>query len=92
MYIIFLPGPCPVCCTMIRVDESDPVGGKKSSPQKQFGYKITLLSPGMQLKEDGQKLPPPPCQAKDNKYTSFKLLYYSSALKLIILLRLYNAN
>jgi hypothetical protein len=37
---------------MIHVDESDPVGGKESSPQKQLVYKITLLSPGMQLKED----------------------------------------
>jgi hypothetical protein len=42
---------------MIHVDETDPVGGKKSSPQKQLGYKITLLSPGMPLKEDGQQLP-----------------------------------
>ena len=54
MYVIFFPGPCPVYCIMIHVDESDPVGGKKSSPQKELGYKIILLSPGMQLKEDGQ--------------------------------------
>jgi len=39
---------------MIHVDESDPVGGKKSSPQKQIGCKIALFSLGMLLKEDGQ--------------------------------------